>query len=381
MAVSLYFAMFWNMSVYNPSGDEKHRKVLVETGLMLIAAIPPTLIGIRWRYLVMGELDLRTLLVKTNVGPNPTKRIGATDPRDRVYALLGIANDAVAKDIVANYTLPCEQAYIMTARALLQHGHDDILSLCRTRGECKNLPSWVPDWSAKLRVPWTTLYDHKNLFKASGQLNGFTVASNPKDVYSTNLSLTSTCVDIIKGLGHSPCLGDNDDVDWVNTHHYFQDIRTYLASSTKYTKEQKAEAEWRIPVGDTDPCRSTNQTSRATATSAMQDGYAAAKVLAKIENRFIKTAESDALGEFALQLGAIYDSRPFISKSGYVGLCPLEAQPGDAIAIFKGARVPYVIRKAEDKQQWTLIGESHVYGIMDGEFMTANPPTVNITLC
>jgi hypothetical protein len=373
--------MFWNMSLYNPSGDEKYRKVLIETGLMLIAAIAPTLIGIRWRYLVMGELDLRTLLVKTNVGYNPTKRIGATDPRDRVYALLGIANDAAAKDIVADYTLPCEQAYIMTARVLLQHGHDDILSLCRTRGECKNLPSWVPDWSANLRTPWTTLYDHKSLFNASGQLNGFTVASNSKDIYSTSLSLTSTCVDIIKDLGHPLYLDDNDDVDWVDTRHYFQDIRTYLASSTKYTQGQKAEAEWRIPIGDTDACRSTNQTSRATATSTMKDGYAAAKVLAKIENRFIKTAESDALGDFALQLGGIYDSRPFISKTGYVGLCPLKAKPGDAIAIFKGARVPYVIRKVENKQQWALIGESHVYGIMDGEFMTTNPVMEDITLC
>jgi hypothetical protein len=75
------------------------------------------------------------------------------------------------------------------------------------------------------------------------------------------------------------------------------------------------------------------------------------------------------------------DSRPFISKSGYVGLCPLETQSGDQIAVFMGARVPYIIRKKENEPRWILIGESHVYGIMDGEFMSNSPVPEEITLC
>lgn len=77
----------------------------------------------------------------------------------------------------------------------------------------------------------------------------------------------------------------------------------------------------------------------------------------------------------------MYNSRPFVSKSGYVGLCPLEAQAGDAIAIFKGARVPYIIRKIQDISRYTLIGESHVYGIMDGEYMTKDRVMEDVILC
>lgn len=120
---------------------------------------------------------------------------------------------------------------------------------------------------------------------------------------------------------------------------------------------------------------------RATATSVMRAGYAIAKVMAKMEYRSVETSEATSLGSFALQLGGIYGSRPFVSKSGYVGLCPLETQPGDAIAILQGARVPYIVRRGENLEGWTLIGESHVYGIMDGEFMTTNPPMEEITLC
>jgi hypothetical protein len=95
--------------------------------------------------LVSGGHDLRTLLDRVIVKDSKSQRIDATDPRDRVFALLGIANDEAAKEIVADYTLSCEHAYIMTATALLRHGHDDVLSLCRQRGVCTDLPSWVPD--------------------------------------------------------------------------------------------------------------------------------------------------------------------------------------------------------------------------------------------
>lgn len=131
--------MFWDMAPVNSRGDEKYIKIL-KWFRTLTTAIAPTLIGIRWRYLLVGEQDLLTLFLQTNVNYEPVSHIGATDPRDRVYALLGVANDASANVIIADYTLSCKQAYIMTARALLQLGHDDILSLCRTRGGCKDLP-------------------------------------------------------------------------------------------------------------------------------------------------------------------------------------------------------------------------------------------------
>jgi hypothetical protein len=42
--------------------------------------------------------------------------------------------------------------------------------------------------------------------------------------------------------------------------------------------------------------------------------------------------------------------------------------------------VPHIIRKVDEAAQYILIGESHVYGIMDGEFMTKERIMENITL-
>jgi hypothetical protein len=77
---------------------------------MLSEPLPTTLFDIRRKYLVSGGHDLRTLLDRVIVKDSSSGRIGATDPRDRVYALLGISNHDAAKEIIADYTLSCGRA-------------------------------------------------------------------------------------------------------------------------------------------------------------------------------------------------------------------------------------------------------------------------------
>ncbi|KAF2022443.1 hypothetical protein EK21DRAFT_119785 [Setomelanomma holmii] len=76
---------------------------------LLSDAVPTTLIGIRRKYLVRDGHDLRTVLDRVILKDSKTQRIAATDPRDRVYALIGIANDAAAREVVADYTLCCSE--------------------------------------------------------------------------------------------------------------------------------------------------------------------------------------------------------------------------------------------------------------------------------
>jgi Heterokaryon incompatibility protein (HET) len=71
----------------------------------------------------------------------------ATDPRDKVYALLALAENT--SGITPNYQKLCEQLYVETAFALLQH-NGSLAFLSNVYSEKKlPLPSWVPDWSHK----------------------------------------------------------------------------------------------------------------------------------------------------------------------------------------------------------------------------------------
>ncbi len=50
---------------------------------------------------------------------------------------------------------------------------------------------------------------------------------------------------------------------------------------------------------------------------------------------------------------------------GYLGVVPAESQPGDAVALFRGAEMPLVIRARGSG--WELIGPAYIHGIMYGE--------------
>ena len=81
----------------------------------------------------------------------------ATDAKDKVYALLGIASDADLLQIKPDYTVELETAYrTMAASMAARKPRLDILNIPRltppiSRLELHqhefNLPSWVPDWS------------------------------------------------------------------------------------------------------------------------------------------------------------------------------------------------------------------------------------------
>ncbi|KAN0122840.1 Heterokaryon incompatibility protein (HET) domain containing protein, partial [Hyaloscypha variabilis] len=76
---------------------------------------------------------------------------GSTDPRDKVFALLGLATDDSAREILPDYEAsPC-QIYTLTATYLLKKSKDPLDVLSRAgiglQRRLHDLPSWVPDWS------------------------------------------------------------------------------------------------------------------------------------------------------------------------------------------------------------------------------------------
>lgn len=57
----------------------------------------------------------------------------------------------------------------------------------------------------------------------------------------------------------------------------------------------------------------------------------------------------------------------FITKWGYIGLGPWNAEVGDSVCVLYGGATPFLLRKAVYSDTFTLVGECYVYGIMNGE--------------
>ena len=118
----------------------------------------------------------------------------ANDPRDKIYALLGITwrekppflnyPDALVPD----YTLTSQQLFTKTARLLLL-GREDLRYLChvedRSLRKIEGLPSWVPDYTAPLWPrPFYLSSSNKEFAATKGLLK---LESHVPSVFETSL--------------------------------------------------------------------------------------------------------------------------------------------------------------------------------------------------
>jgi hypothetical protein len=63
----------------------------------------------------------------------------------------------------------------------------------------------------------------------------------------------------------------------------------------------------------------------------------------------------------------MHGRRLFRTETGTIGIGPDDIQEGDLIVIFFGARTPFIIRRNERADRFTLIGDCYVHGLMNGE--------------
>jgi hypothetical protein len=56
-----------------------------------------------------------------------------------------------------------------------------------------------------------------------------------------------------------------------------------------------------------------------------------------------------------------------LTSEGHLGLAPIETQENDIVCVLLGGDMPFILRPNGD--HYTFVGETYVYGIMDGEVL------------
>jgi hypothetical protein len=342
-----------------------------------------------------------------SIANNGFQHFDATDPRDKIYGLLGLVDDKELQELglKPNYTQSCREIYTNVAAALLRQGHLCILSLCQFSKTRLELPSWVPDWSTPMKPPLQyTDNDHMTL------IPGYTASRDlPKKLFVSNtvgklmgLSLFGLVYDKIFRVGttwadacvrkdHPLALGKR----WLAS---LMKLSSFRGECYKNLKDRVCTvarvATAGIGLNDTGTWERTGDERFHTAMKLLlirlndiddqmlfSSGFTELMAMEGLQPTINNGVPLDMrvfayLGEMDSQARG---KKPFITEKGHLGLGSVHLQPGDSVAIFGGAAVPFVLRERGDKK-YQLIGEAYVDKIMDGEAVASSTSPRQITL-
>ena len=322
----------------------------------------------------------------------------ATDPRDKVYALVGCSLAfREATPAMLSYELSVGDAYrIWTIHTLQTEKSLEILSAVnRYKTSSNAVPySWVPDWNAT--------EDHVLSHVAAWPSRRFqaTAASEIEISFrdhETVLGLSGHLVDRIESVGIVFSFSVKMKIFGLGLlarFYLFQQVwRSWEAIAQvrqrlTYTPtgENMWDAYWQTLLfgenGADEDQKGRIRTEFDEFYLTFRKPYLSGECLRLYWSRhlwaiyYVVTLVLTVLkvrGKYKKGSGLAFTSRLeqtggrrlVRTQAGYIGLAVHGAEVGDYVALFKGARMPFVIRS--DPDHWRLVGDSYIHGVMNGE--------------
>lgn len=332
----------------------------------------------------------------------------ATNPRDKVYALLGLIMDGKSLDMSSsllwpNYSNSVSEVMKSAAKYLVERRNifDSLSNVgvgLHTGKGTQDLPSWVPDWAAPpicapLHTPMSPDVK-KSRYRASKGSRPYLAWGSVPD----SLVMSGGCIDMIVDVGpvNIPIdAADHPDKDVRDSH--FNEVRRMLdwqdgssefiqrwhEESMRYTALSGDELAWRVLIGDRSPLE--RPAPREVGDYCMHWRKEAESIVnptKDINTRWrdgnIEPSSQEAIAwREALEWSAV-GRRVFFTARGFVGMGPPGAKFGDEIVLIFGAATPFAVRHPEGMHcdvlsglgctlPFRLIGECYIHGLMDGE--------------
>jgi hypothetical protein len=336
----------------------------------------------RWRDAYHGrgaghdeeDLDLRLFL--------DTRDRSATDPRDKIYSLSGIARERIAAGIHIDYNHSIRKVYTDFSKHVLQTRPDlQILSAVMVRhagSSVHELPSYVPDWTQpKYGGGFLQRYYRfkpTHLFRASGGTKPRVTVVDDSDA----ITLAGFRVDTISRVIPIKSLLAGGR---VSTTTVTEPVLDELASDAiptptyPYTGEPAWMAYFRTLTAD-----------RTALSPRIADGYRSDNfgTFSGFDLRNPSHIPSGLPDSFWEEISKavetiVEDKDLFVTGRGYIGLGHEGCAAGDVVCVFLGGEVPYIVR-ATGEEGHRFLGECYVHGIMDGEAMDPNVGLEQFTL-
>ncbi|CAM1505067.1 Fc.00g107040.m01.CDS01 [Cosmosporella sp. VM-42] len=279
----------------------------------------------------------------------------SSDPRDRIYAFLGLADKDY--NIVPGYDMAntIEDTLYHTARRVILHDRRlDILSQSLEKDRPEGSPSWVPDW----RVPLERSCLLEADYNACGDYPA--VVSFPTPAGGTDNRVIRTACLIIDQLAspdtmsppHEDGLVGHTVTKWLPIAGIDLELPTWEEEKYRHTGQAMGEALLSIlHLGKRWELEEEEDTEATT------NSLQAQRQREILDRRNKGLLETVACGDWVF----------FRSPKGFMGVADSRSTYTDYIVIVLGASVPYILRKEE--RGYRLVGEVYVHGVMEGEVM------------
>lgn len=289
----------------------------------------------------------------------------ATDPRDKVFALFGIANQGYEKTPARpDYRRTVEEVYTDVAKFLVGDDHSlQVLSAVQHAGVRRVLPSWVPDWGVKYPIRLLDAAQGYLNFRVHGERETYPVVTHIPD--SRKLALGGFSFDSI-------CTVDKTELTFAvvdecdrRLFHSLPDRRA-ISSTTGHhelyppTREDVEVAWLRTISAGLFPGGTQLDTLFAI---ARYPQYVRWYLADKTSNAPPKEVVEEIFSWVSLWTKG---RQVFVTQKGFLGLGPAEVEPGDVVCFLFGGNLPYVVRHLP-QHEYTFLGPSYVHGIMNGE--------------
>ena len=310
-------------------------------------------------------------------------RFGATNPRDRIFALLSLAMERL--EIIPTYTQPVESLFIdVTKKLIAANGNLDILDMGfgrigkeldeNTENILSSRPSWLPQFD--IREVLQSPFVRDDRFQARGFSTGVSYPSKldlakidtPDD--PRILCMSGFLVASVTQIPQPPRSGA---VGQANYRNQFESLSSTIGPAFReITSEPFVDAYWRTLTCDQMHRRSIS--SRPSLPLSDPDVFQALarKLLSEEGEKSVSSNDRDI---FFHNIRLLHGrGRLGLVKGLLLAMLPQSCEKDDLVCIFYGGKSPMIIRPLVDDEvgeKFMLIGPAYVHGIMDGEALEA----------
>jgi hypothetical protein len=270
-----------------------------------------------------------------------------TDPRDKVFAILGLLHPNLTRSIQSSYTLPVRDVYIQSFLATVHHTcRLGLLDTTNQHGPSSDLPSWVPD----LRQP------NDEIFK----VRGGSYASASSGAHATfqppyKLRVCGITQGEVKAV--SPTITDQVRHSWPAFHE--------LVSSHFPDVTEEECLDWYIWI-----MTQGNLSERWHGHNMFASLQEAKKILRQLCAGEEPEVASIYRDWYADNLTDQQHGRFFVTDRGKVGCGSPTVLPGDKVYVVSGYDYPILLRpthSANGSICYNYMGPLYVDGLMEGQ--------------